>query len=97
MIILVKDFAHPHVAVRISGDAGQNKGGTQQSTDRVYSQYHRTANLEDVVRPPGFEPGLRPWKGRIITRLDYGRCVFSSTKGVDLRLLESQRIQSDSS
>ena len=49
-----------------------------------------------MVRPPGFEPGSEPWKGSILTRLDYGRSVFKSTWGVDLRLLESQRIQTGS-
>ena len=41
-----------------------------------------------MVRPPGFEPGLRAWKARIITRLDYGRSRRKSiVSGYDLRVL----------
>jgi hypothetical protein len=41
-----------------------------------------------MVRPPGFEPGLRAWKARIITRLDYGRSRRKTVvNGCDLRVL----------
>ena len=42
----------------------------------------------EMVRPPGFEPGLPAWKAGIITRLDYGRSRRESiVSGCDLRVL----------
>lgn len=49
------------------------------------------------MRPPGFEPGLRAWKARIITRLDYGRNRREPiVNGYDLRVM-LERTQLDRS
>lgn len=67
------------------GDVCQGIGGAQKSKVWVHSLFDPA---ENVVRPPGFEPGLRAWKARIITRLDYGRSRRESiVSGCDLRVL----------
>ena len=73
------------LAVCSDGDVCQGIDRTQKSKVWVHSTF--SLGLE-LVRPPGFEPGLRAWKARIITRLDYGRSRRESTvSGCDLRVL----------
>ena len=73
------------LAVCDDGDICQGIDGTQKSKVWVHSLFNPKKNL---VRPPGFEPGLRAWKARIITRLDYGRSRRKTIVRVcDLRVL----------
>ncbi len=73
------------LVVRGDGDVCQGIDGTQKSKVWVHSLFDPDENM---VRPPGFEPGLRAWKARIITRLDYGRSRRETTvSGCDLRVL----------
>ena len=37
-------------------------------------------NEFSAMRPAGFEPALRAWKARVLTRLDYGRSNYSSAE-----------------
>ena len=73
------------LAVCDDGDVCQGIDGIQKSKVKVHSPSYPKKNM---VRPPGFEPGLRAWKARIITRLDYGRSHRKSiVSGYDLRVM----------
>ncbi len=60
-MMVVKDPACLQVALKVRGDAGRGKGGTQKSVDAVHSLFRK-----GMVRLPGIEPGSPPWKGGII-------------------------------
>ena len=73
------------LAVCSDGDVCQGIDGTQKSKVWVHSLFTPSRKM---VRPPGFEPGLRAWKARIITRLDYGRSRRKTiVGGYDLRVM----------
>ncbi len=83
-MMFVKDSACSQVALRVRGDTGQSKGGTQKSVDRVHSTCNRTGLGKEMVRLPGIEPGLQPWKGCVITPRQQAQ-VFTRGRSVEGR------------
>ena len=85
MMVDCAPVAPQALAVCGDGDVCQGIDETQKSKVWVHSLFSLG---KDMVRPPGFEPGLRAWKARIITRLDYGRSRRKTiVSGYDLRVL----------